>query len=114
MSAQHKLLSGRSPRQWQAHVELEIQAGRSGRRLVDEMVGAGYAPSEAQALVSRAVRARNTKLGILLAGSLLFTLMGLATIATASQAGRGWLWIGAVVCGLIGTVYAVARLIQAR
>jgi hypothetical protein len=114
MSAEGKVLSGRSPRQWQAHVELAIQGGKPGRLLVEEMVGGGYAPAEAHAIVSRAVRARNTRLGSLLGCSVLLTLMGIATIVTATEAGSGWLWIGAVVCGLIGIVYSIARLAQAR
>ncbi len=112
--SEQRALSGRTPRQWQAHIEMDIQQGRPGRLLVEEMVGSGFSPAEAHALVSRAVRARNTKLGSLLGCSVLFTLMGIATISTATQTGSGWIWIGAVVCGLVGIGYSISRFIQAR
>lgn len=112
--SEERCLSGRSPRQWQAHIEMDIQEGLPGRLVVEEMVRSGFAPAEARARVSRAVRARNTRLGSLLGCSSLFVLMGVGTIVTAADTGSGWVWIGAVVCGLVGIVYSVTRLLRAR
>jgi hypothetical protein len=116
MNVENRTLSGRSPRQWQAHVEMQIQAGESGRLLIDEMVTSGYAPADAHAIVSKAVRARQGKLGTLLGCSTLAVLFGVGTLLSAIAASETpqYIWIGGMVCGLVGIVYAISQLAKAR
>jgi hypothetical protein len=116
MDVKNGTLSGRSPRQWQAHIEMEIQAGESGRLLIDEMVTSGYAPADAHAIVSRAVRARQGRLGALLGCSTLAVLVGVGTLLSAIAASEApqYIWIGGMACGLVGIVYAIYQLAKSR
>ena len=108
-------LSARSPQQWEVYLETQVRAGASSQALVDELNASGYSPAEAQAMVSRAVRAQHNKLGLILGVSVLMFLCGLATlIAPVPSQGRLWIWIGAFACGLIGIVYSLAKLAKTR
>lgn len=115
MTPQPTGLSARSQQQWEAYLAAQMQAGANGHTLVEELVAAGYSPAEAQAMMSRAVRSRQSKLGVTLGCSVLLLLGGLSTFLTPVQTQNArWLWIGAVICGIIGIVYAIAQLAKKR
>ena len=109
-------LSARSQQQWEAYLTAQIQAGVNGRdTLVAELAAGGYTPADAQAMVSRAFRTRQNKLGGTLGCGVLLTLAGLTTLFVPLQSqGRAWLWIGAILCGLIGIVYSIVQLAKTR
>jgi len=115
MTLQLSGLSARSQQQWEAYLAAQLQAGASGQALVDELAAGGYALAEAQAMVSRTVRARQGKLGATLGCSLLLFLAGLVTLIVPVQSqNKQWFWIGAIICGLTGIVYGIVQLAKTR
>lgn len=108
-------LSARSQQQWEAYLTAQVQAGISGQALVEELVAGGYSPTEAQAMMSGAVRARQGKLGVTLGCSVLLLLGGLSTfLAPVHTQDTRWFWVGAIICGPIGIVYSIVRLAKTR
>lgn len=108
-------LSARSQQQWEAYVATQVQVGANGHTLFDKLVAAGYSAAEARAILSRALRARQGKLGGALGCSVVMFLAGLVTLITPVQSqNRQWFWIGAIICGLIGIAYSGVQLGKTR
>jgi uncharacterized membrane protein len=108
-------LSARSQQQWEAYLTAQVKAGIGGQTLVDELVAGGYSSAEARTMVSRAVQARQGKLGVTLGCSVLLLLGGLSTfLAPVHTQDTRWFWVGAIICGPIGIVYSIVRLAKTR
>ena len=121
MNVEGKITSGRSLRQWQAHFHSQVRQGRPARDLLADMILAGYSPDEARAMADRAVRAYRSTLGkvlgcstLLLLGGILFTCSTYSTARASGSATPYFIWIGGVLCGLIGIVYSVVRMSRLR
>ncbi len=111
----------RSHLQWQAYLEDQAGQGKSRADLLDELAAAGVAPAEAQALLSGAISQNRKRINTIAGGSLLLLLCGLTvtfstwySAAASSSGGTVYLFVGAVVCGLTGIVYAIVKMVRAR
>ena len=116
-----KITSGRTWRQWQAHFDVQVRQGHRAQDLIAGMTSAGYSQAEAEAMAAGAVRVVRSTLarvlgcsGFLMLGGILVTC---ATYSTARASGVEtpyFVWFGAVLCGLIGIIYSVSRLLRLR
>jgi len=111
----------RSRRQWQAYLETQVGQGRPPAELMAELIAAGVAPADGEALLAEVIGKRKTRIVVILAASVLLFLCGsavslgnLASATSSSVGGTVVVWIGAVLCGLIGIGYGIAQIIKSR
>jgi hypothetical protein len=108
----------RSPRQWQAYLEGQIQYGRPPSDLLAELGTAGLDAPEARALVEQAIHARHAQAtkavtwsAIMFAVGVLLTV-GSASSPSVNASGQHYivLWFGAIICGFVGIIYGLRLL----
>lgn len=108
--------SGRSKRQWSAYIEHKIRQGTPSQSLINEIVSEGWSQKDAEELVNQVAQSQRSKgMKILGCSTILFLAGLIITISTISSASEeGIIWYGAILCGLIGIIYGITRIIKAR
>lgn len=110
-----QLESGRSKRQWSAYIEHKIRQGTPSQSLINEIISEGLSQKDAEELVNQVARSQRSKgMKILGCSTILFLAGLIITISTISSAEEGVIWYGAIICGLVGIIYGITRIIKAR
>jgi len=106
-------------RQWEAFVSQKVAGGENHERILHAMLQANWPEVDARALIRRVVwKARRRAIAFML-GFGLFGLIALSISVTSYEqahtvGGPYVIWWGGVLCGVVGFLYGLSKLIKTR
>lgn len=103
-----------SQRQLRAYIERELNAGADSQSVIREITAKGYDPANAQNVVKEVLNSLRNKYWKIFGISGGFGLLGLIVTLSTIESETGYIWYGAILCGLIGVIYGLSKLMKLK
>ncbi len=103
-----------SQRQLRAYVEKKLNEGVSSQSVILDIAAKGYDHESAQNVVKEVLSSLRKKYFKILGISGGFGLLGVIATVSTVESGNGYIWYGAIICGLIGVIYGLSKLLKLK
>lgn len=103
-----------SQRQLQAYIEKKLNEGVDSQSVILDIAAKGYDHENAQNVVKEVLNSQRKKYFKILGITGGFCLLGAIATLSALESGYGYIWYGAIICGLIGVIYSLSKLVKLK
>jgi len=101
-------------RQLLAYIEKKLNEGIDSQSVILDITAKGFDPAKAQNVVKEVLNSQRKKYWKIFGISGGFGLFGLIVTLATLESESGYIWYGAILCGLIGVIYSLTKLVKLR
>jgi cobyric acid synthase len=103
-----------SERQLRAYIEKQLNEGHDSQSVILDITAKNYDPAKAHNIVKEVLNSERKKYWKILGITGGFGLLGAIITLSTFESENGFIWYGAILCGLIGVIYSVNKLVKLK
>jgi uncharacterized membrane protein YjjP (DUF1212 family) len=97
-----------------AYIEQKLNEGVGSQSIILDITAKGYDHESAQNVVKEVLDSQKKKYFKILVITGGFGLLAAIVTVSSLESGNGYIWYGAIICGLIGVIYSLSKIFKLK